>query len=75
MLLLSMDGVIGNIIYCGRIRGYKLETKQVVALATHKLAMKRSLQELLSVFGLLIGPHVSDVVAIAAMLQHIMGQQ
>ncbi len=41
-----------------RSRGYKPETKQAVALATYNLAMDR-----LSVFGLLIGPHVSVVVA------------
>ncbi len=37
--------------------------KELVTLATYNLAMKKVLQELLSVFGLLVGPHVSVVVA------------
>ncbi len=45
-----------------RSRGYKPETKQAVALVTYNLAMERCLQELLSVFGLLIGPHKSVIV-------------
>ncbi len=43
-------------------RGYQPKTKQVVALATYILAMRRGLQELHSVFGLLISPHESVVV-------------
>ncbi len=45
-----------------RCRGYKPETRQAVTLTTDNLAMERGLQELLSVFGLLIGPHISVVV-------------
>ncbi len=46
------------VIKCRRSRGYKPETKQVVALTTYNLAMERALQELLPIFGLLIGAHV-----------------
>ncbi len=45
-----------------RSRGYKPETKQAVNLTTYNLAMERGLWELLSIFGLLIGPHISVVV-------------
>ncbi len=52
------------IIKCRSSRGYKPETKQVSALAMYNLAMTSSLQELLSIFGLLIGPHASVVVVV-----------
>ncbi len=57
-----------------RSRGYKPETKQVVALATYNLAMERELLELPSIFGLLIGPHVSAVVVASSNVAARYGQ-
>ncbi len=54
------------VIKCKRSRGYKPETKQVVALATYNLAMEKGLQDLPSVFGLLFDPHASVAVVVAS---------
>ncbi len=56
----------------GRSRsGYKLETKTSVCLTTYNFAMEKHLQELLSIFGLLIGPYVSVVVVASS---HVYGE-